>query len=68
MNDTLTISGKSRKSEKIKAVLDTTDAKPVVGWLSLDKDAFQASVIRTPAREDVDLEIEEHLIVELYSK
>jgi small subunit ribosomal protein S4 len=68
MNDTVTISDKSRKSEKIKAVLDTTDSKPVVGWLALDRDAFQASVIRTPAREDIDLEIEEHLIVELYSK
>lgn len=66
--DTITIKEKSRSCEKIKAVLETTDAKSVPAWLSLDRDTLSASVVRMPTREEIDLEVEEHLIVELYSK
>ena len=66
--DTITIKDKSRSSEKIKAVLETTDSKVVPMWLSLDKNALSASIVRMPTREEIDLEVEEHLIVELYSK
>lgn len=68
VNDTITIKDKSRSSEKIKAVLDTTDSRVVPAWLSVDKNALSATVAKMPAREDIDLPIEEHLIVELYSK
>ncbi len=67
-NDVITIKDKSRSSEKIKDILDTTDSRVIPAWLSLDKNALSASVVRMPAREDIDLPIEEHLIVELYSK
>ncbi len=66
--DTITITDKSRSSEKIKAVLDTTDSRVVPMWLTLDKNTLSASVVRMPTREEIDLEVEEHLIVELYSK
>ena len=66
--DTITIKDKSRSSEKMKAVLETTDSKVVPMWLSLDKNALSASIVRMPTREEIDLEVEEHLIVELYSK
>lgn len=66
--DTITIKDKSRSSEKIKAVLETTDSKVVPMWLSLDKNALSASIVRMPTRDEIDLEVEEHLIVELYSK
>ncbi len=66
--DTITIKDKSRSSEKIKAVLETTESKVVPMWLSLDKNALSASIVRMPTREEIDLEVEEHLIVELYSK
>ena len=66
--DTITIKDKSRSSEKIKAVLETTDSKVVPLWLSLDKNALSASIVRMPTRDEIDLEVEEHLIVELYSK
>lgn len=67
-NDVITIKDKSRSSEKIKDILDTTDSRVIPAWLSLDKNALSASIVRMPAREDIDLPIEEHLIVELYSK
>ena len=66
--DTITMKDKSRSSEKIKAVLETTESKVVPMWLSLDKNALSASIVRMPTREEIDLEVEEHLIVELYSK
>ena len=37
-------------------------------WLERDKNALKGTVSRMPAREDIDMPIEEHLIVELYSK
>jgi small subunit ribosomal protein S4 len=66
--DTIVLKEKSRSSEKIKSVLDTTDSRVIPTWLSVDKNTLTASVVRMPAREDVDLAIQEHLIVELYSK
>lgn len=66
--DTIVIKDKSRSSEKIKAILDTTDSRVVPGWLSVDRNSLSATVVKMPAREDIDLPIEEHLIVELYSK
>ena len=37
-------------------------------WLERDKEAFKGKVLRLPLREDIDYPVEEHLIVELYSK
>jgi len=42
--------------------------KTIVPWLQADKDKLEASVIALPARADIDLPIDEHLIVELYSR
>ena len=37
-------------------------------WLERDKEALKGKVLRLPIREDIDFPVEEHLIVELYSK
>ena len=37
-------------------------------WLELDKNARSGRVLRNPVRADIQIPIEEHLIVELYSK
>ena len=37
-------------------------------WLERDKNALKGTVVQMPVREDIDLPVEEHLIVELYSK
>lgn len=66
--DTITIKDKSRSSEKMKAVLETTESKVVPMWLTADRNTLSASIVRMPTREEIDLEVEEHLIVELYSK
>lgn len=68
VGDVITIKDKSRSSEKIKAVLESTSGKSIPKWLDLNRDTLEAKVIAVPKKEDVDLDIAEHLIVELYSK
>ncbi len=66
--DVIALKEKSRSSEKIKAVLETTASRTVPKWLEMDKDNYSAKVVALALRDDIDLPIEEHLIVELYSK
>ena len=66
--DVIAVAGKSKNSDKIKAVVETNGARPVPKWRDGDKDKLEARVIQLPNREDIDLDVEEHLIVELYSK
>jgi small subunit ribosomal protein S4 len=65
---TVALGNKSRSLYKFKTVMDNNASRPIPQWLSLDRDKAQASIVQMPAREDIDLPIEEHLIVELYSK
>ena len=48
--------------------MEVNKLKAVPSWLELDKEKMEAKVVRKPVREDVDLEVQENLIVELYSK
>ena len=52
----------------IKLNLELNSGKPVPEWLEKDAEKLSGKVIRLASREDVDLAVEEHLIVELYSK
>ena len=65
--DTLAIKEGSRDSEKIKAVLETNGARPVPQWLDKASD-YEAKIINLPDREMIAAPVEEHLIVEFYSK
>ena len=67
--DVIEVKETSRGSVKFKRLLG--EDAPVVlvpAWLDRQKDALKGTVTRLPVREDVDMPIEEHLIVELYSK
>ena len=52
----------------IKLNVEENAARPVPEWLEKDVNNLSGKIVRLPAREDVDLPVEEHLIVELYSK
>ena len=52
----------------IKVNVEANAARPVPAWLERDVENLSGKVIRLAAREDIDLAVEEHLIVELYSK
>ena len=66
--DVITLKTKSRDSEKIKSIMEANASRPVPKWLDLNRDTCEAKVVTLCAREDIDLPLEEHLIVELYSK
>lgn len=66
--ETVAIKDKSRQSDKFKAVIEANSARPVAKWLDVDAANAQAKVDALPTREDIDLEVDETLIVELYSK
>ncbi|WP_029687949.1 30S ribosomal protein S4 [Thermoanaerobacter sp. A7A] len=64
--DVISVREKSRSMELIKNNLEVS--RNVPDWLELNKDAFEGRVVSLPRREHIDLPIQEHLIVELYSK
>ncbi len=66
--DEVSIRQKSRDSEKIKAVVEANASRPVPEWLDKNAEAFSAKVVKLPDREQIEVPVEEHLIVEFYSK
>ena len=67
VGDVVELKESSRSLDKFKGSLEANASRVVPKWLEMDKNNV-AKVIAEPAREDIDLPIEEHLIVELYSK
>jgi small subunit ribosomal protein S4 len=59
---------KSRSLEKFKASLEANASRVPPKWLDFTREQYSAKVLAAPQKEDIDLPIEEHLIVELYSK
>ena len=68
VGDVITVAETSKKSPKFEAVLASTEGRIVPKWLDMNKEALEGRVVAFAEREDIDLPIEEHLIVELYSK
>ena len=67
--DVIEVREKSRSSVKFKGLLG--EDAPVVNlpkWLDRAKNTLQGTVVAMPTRDDIDFPVEEHLIVELYSK
>ena len=62
------ISAKAQQNDFVKSSLETAAGRGIPQWLTLDASAFKGAVIAVPSREDVPLDINEQLIVELYSK
>lgn len=58
---------RSKEQEHFKALREGT-GRIIPKWLNYDVENMKATVTALPAREDVDLSISEHLIVELYSR
>ena len=68
LGDVVAVSEKFRASEKMKALIEEFGKKPMPKWIDKAADALEGKIIAMPARDDIDYEVSEHLIVELYSK
>ena len=66
--DSIKVRENKKDAAIIKENVETNAARNVPAWLEKDAKNLSGKVIRKPAREDVDLQVEEHFIVELYSK
>ena len=64
--DVIKVKEKSTSSPKFKEIKEMTISVP--SWITVDVDKLEGKVVALPNREDIDTPIEEHLIVELYSK
>ena len=66
--DVITVRENKKENATIKANVEANAARPVPAWLELNNETLSGKVARLASREDVDIPVEEHLIVELYSK
>ena len=69
LNDVVEVREKSKKNPTILAARDATAHAPSPNWLDVDREALRARVVALPKREElVQIQLNEQLIVELYSK
>jgi len=66
--DLIAIAPKSKDLLIVKASIVASERSSVPGWLEVDIEKLQGSVIALPNRDQIDITVKEHLIVELYSK
>ncbi len=66
--DVITLREASRESSKIKELIERMQTAVIPKWLDVDRTNVVAKVVSAPAREDIDFDFNEQLIVELYSK
>ena len=66
--DVVAVKDKFRASSKVKAIVDIAGGKVVPKWLEFDAENLTGKIVALPAREEIDLPVKEHLIVERYSR
>lgn len=66
--DVISLREKSKNSVKFKDIIESTKGRIIPLWIDMNKETSSCTISRLPNREDIDYEVEEHLIVELYSK
>lgn len=66
--DTIEIAEKAKSMQRYKDILETTGARLVPEWLDCDQENLKGTVKELPARDAIDVPVDEMLIVELYSK
>ena len=68
VGDIITVKDKSRKNSHIEGAWQTAVGRGRPQWITANDAAVTATITDLPKREDIDAEINEQLIVELYSK
>ncbi len=66
--DVVELLEKSKSKTKLTGALEANSVREVPAWLDVDKSAFKSVIKDMPKREDITSQIEERLVVELYSK
>ena len=66
--DVISVREKSRSSVRIKEIVEENVKRVIPQWLDMDRNTLTGKVVRLANRDDIEYDVEEHLIVELYSK
>lgn len=67
VGDIIEVKDKSKNSPRFKEIVESHGGT-TVNWLEINPNELKGKIVSEPTREDIDIPIEEHLIVELYSK
>ena len=68
VGDVVAVKDTSKTTDEFKTLVESNSARPVPKWIEANKDAMSAKVVAVPEREEIATPVEEHLIVEFYSK
>ena len=66
--DVVAVREKSKSTDEYKAIAEANASRPVPMWIEKNEGAMEAKILRAPEREEIATPVEEHLIVEFYSK
>lgn len=66
--EVITVKDKMKNSDRMKEIVEANKSRVVPKWLDMNKDTLTGKVVALAQRDDIDYEVQEHLIVELYSK
>lgn len=68
VGDVISLKEKTQNSDRMKSIVEVNSSRIVPKWLDMDKNTLTGKVVALAQRDDIDYDVEEHLIVELYSK
>ena len=68
LGDVIAVCQKSQASAKFKTLLEEYGKKAMPKWIEKTADTFEGKIVAMPERDDIDFEVAENLIVELYSR
>ena len=66
--EVISVKEKSKNSDHMKEIVETNASRVVPKWIEMDKETMTGKVVALAQRDDIDYDVQEHLIVELYSK
>lgn len=68
VGDVIAVRDKSKESPRVKELMERAAERTIPAWLEYDADPAIGRVVALPARDQIDAPVQEHLIVELYSR
>ena len=68
VGDVIAVKDTSKSTDEFKTLVESNASRTIPKWIDADAQAMTAKVVALPEREEIATPVEEHLIVELYSK
>lgn len=66
--DVITLKESSKNAERMKVIVERNANRLIPKWIDMNRETLEAKITALADREDIDFPVEEHLIVEYYSK